>query len=92
MFWLLLVMALDVVDEVVVNVKMVCILSIYSNIVTDLAWNGNVVCVVCIVWSLFGYIASIIPCFILTLDSDCSHSLSCLLCPHLVNIWIYSLY
>ncbi len=34
MSWLLPVMALDVVDEAVVNVKVVRALSVYSNIVT----------------------------------------------------------
>ncbi len=33
MSWLLLVMVLDMVDEVVVNVKVVHMLSMYSNIV-----------------------------------------------------------
>ncbi len=35
MFWLLSVMALNVVDEVVVNVKVVRMLPMYSNTVTD---------------------------------------------------------
>ncbi len=34
MFWLLPVMALDVVDEAVVNVKLVRMLPVYSSIVT----------------------------------------------------------
>ncbi len=40
MFWLLLVMVLDVVDEAVVNAKVVCVLSVYSSIVISSLGDG----------------------------------------------------
>ncbi len=48
MFWLLPVMALDVVDEAVVNAKVVRALPVYSSTVTDSQLNArlqmNVAC------------------------------------------------
>ncbi len=40
MFWLLSVMALDMVDEAIVNAKMVHVLPIYSSIVTKISGLG----------------------------------------------------
>ncbi len=40
MFWLLSIMVLDVVDEVVVNAKVVCALPVYSSTVI-LAFSGS---------------------------------------------------
>ncbi len=37
MSWLLPIMALDIVDEAVVNAKVICVLPVYSNTITILS-------------------------------------------------------